>query len=1120
MTPSTPHSAQARSRRRWSLRAQLYLLIASVIVPLAALMGYVIYAQAKERTEEAAAAAYRIAEITAADVERVVRNSAKFLSVVAELPAVRSLETGRCDRFAADVAVLAGEYDNLVTADRQGRVICSAQALQSERRLDSRHGLDEVVAHQKLVIGALNQGGTAGKWVIPLSYPVRGESGAVTGVIALTLDVMRLHPVEAGAQLSDGSVVVVIDDKSTIIARSIEADKYISQRPSDSPAFQAVLAQKRGTVRAIGPDGIERIYGFMPIRGTRWYSMAGIPADTVAEHVWASTRQHLAFVAPVILAVLLLGLYLKRRIERPIAQIAEVARKVGTGQFDVRAPETGPAEVVAVSRHFNFMIESVSAQRRSLEESQARLQSVLRAVQEVVYSGSVDWSRMYFISSATEKLHGRPPEEFHAKTGLWLDLIVDEDRPVVKRQMETVTKLGKFEGSYRIRRPDGAIRWVYDRAWLVKDNVGKPLRVDGIAVDVTDRRDAEAALRESELRFRSIAEASPVPLCIFAFPSGTMRYVNDAFVASFGMSRDDYVGKAAADHYANPADRSLVLEKLYTEGKISGLELAIKRPDGRIFWVVAAARLGDFNGEAAAFTGYADITPRKQAEQSLRASEERFRTLVSALAEGVVLHDASGRIVTCNAAAERILGLTREQLLGRSSSDPNWGAVREDGSPFPSREHPAMLTLASGEPQNDVVMGVLRPDDARVWIAINSRPLFYPEAQRPYAVVVSFSDITARKVAETAMLRSEAQLAGIIESAMDAVITVDEKHRIRLFNAAAESMFGCRSEDMIGQPLDRLLPLRHDSLFEAFNGSSTVGGTGTTSRVTGARASGEEFPIEASISQLEIDGRQIFTVILRDITERARAEAEIRELNESLERRVVERTAELQYANKELESFSYSVSHDLRAPLRSINGFAHILDETERERLTDEGRQLLERIKRSAGKMGQLIDDILRFSRISRAGLQRSEVDMGALARSVYDEIKDSYPQVEVRIAALPTVIGDATMLHQVWLNLIENALKFSAKVSRPQVEIGLLEAEGEAAFFVRDNGAGFDMQYASRLFGVFQRMHSEADFPGTGVGLAIVKRIIERHKGRIWAEAALDQGATFFFTIGPLQAA
>lgn len=241
-------------------------------------------------------------------------------------------------------------------------------------------------------------------------------------------------------------------------------------------------------------------------------------------------------------------------------------------------------------------------------------------------------------------------------------------------------------------------------------------------------------------------------------------------------------------------------------------------------------------------------------------------------------------------------------------------------------------------------------------------------------------------------------------------------------------------------------------------------------------------------------------------------------MNVELERRVVARTEELTRALRELEAFSYSVSHDLRAPLRALNGYAHLLKESQGDKLDAEQRRMFERIAHNAEKMGELIDDILEYSRTGREPLKRAAVDLDVLAHDVVRELAEHHPAARIGIAPLPPVVGDAIMLRQVLTNLVANALKFSARRAQPAVEIGASLENGLAHCFVRDNGAGFDMAHAGKLFNLFQRVHHESEFPGTGVGLAIVKRIIERHGGRVWAEAAPDAGATFHFTL-PLSA-
>ncbi len=272
---------------------------------------------------------------------------------------------------------------------------------------------------------------------------------------------------------------------------------------------------------------------------------------------------------------------------------------------------------------------------------------------------------------------------------------------------------------------------------------------------------------------------------------------------------------------------------------------------------------------------------------------------------------------------------------------------------------------------------------------------------------------------------------------------------------------------------------------------------------------GTRLPVEGPAEIAEVAVQLNRT--LDALTER---EGQLRALSATLEQRVAERTAALERANAELESFSYSVSHDLRAPLRALNGYASILAAEEGGKLSPEGRAHLERIARNAVRMGELIDDLLQFSRVGRDELRREKVELAELARTQADELRDIYPAARVTIGPLPTVSADAAMLRQVFANLVGNALKFSSRRSDPHVEIGAAVHEGQQAIYVRDNGEGFDMRYAGKLFGVFQRMHKESEFPGTGVGLAIVKRIVERHGGRVWAEAAPGAGAAFYFTL------
>lgn len=370
--------------------------------------------------------------------------------------------------------------------------------------------------------------------------------------------------------------------------------------------------------------------------------------------------------------------------------------------------------------------------------------------------------------------------------------------------------------------------------------------------------------------------------------------------------------------------------------------------------------------------------------------------------------------------------------------------------------------------------------------------------------------------------RAEARFANIVNLASDAIISVDEDQRILIFNYGAELIFGYTTAEMLGQPLDRLLPERYT---EAHRGHlRQFGAERQTTRhmnrrpdIFGRRKDGSEFFAEANISQAMENGKQVFTVILRDISARKQAEEEIRQLNVNLERRVLERTTELQAANQELEAFSYSVSHDLRAPLRAIDGFSQALLEDYADKLDDQARDYLNRVRTATQRMGHLIDDMLTLSRVTRAEMRRETVDLSALAADVIAELQKSEPlrRVDWHIESGLVAEGDAPLLRVVLVNLLGNAWKFTGKTANAQIEFGALNnAEGAPGFFVRDNGAGYDMAYADKLFGAFQRLHLASDFPGTGIGLATVQHIVHRHGGRLWAEGAVGKGATFYFTL------
>ena len=377
-----------------------------------------------------------------------------------------------------------------------------------------------------------------------------------------------------------------------------------------------------------------------------------------------------------------------------------------------------------------------------------------------------------------------------------------------------------------------------------------------------------------------------------------------------------------------------------------------------------------------------------------------------------------------------------------------------------------------------------------------------------------------RRQAEEALRASEERFRLLLEGVKDfAVCMLDSEGRVLTWNTAAQAIEGYESDQMVGRHFSSAFSKedREHGKPEKFLAAAAQTGR-VEDEVWLVRRDGSGYWADVVITALRNPDGQIsgFSKVIRDITERKRAEEEIRKLNAELEERVFQRTVELEAANKELEAFSYSVSHDLRAPLRHIDGFADILWRSAADQLNPDNQRLLKVVSDSAKQMGCLIDDLLTFSKTGRSELRFVELDMNDVVHGTISELQAEIGQRKVKwtVARLPRVNGDPVTLRQVLVNLLCNALKYSKKRAESKIEVGCKDCERETTFFVRDNGVGFDPRYVDKLFGVFQRLHSPSQFEGTGIGLAIVRRIISRHGGKTWAEGKPDQGATFYFSL------
>ncbi len=412
-----------------------------------------------------------------------------------------------------------------------------------------------------------------------------------------------------------------------------------------------------------------------------------------------------------------------------------------------------------------------------------------------------------------------------------------------------------------------------------------------------------------------------------------------------------------------------------------------------------------------------------------------------------------------------------------------------------------------------------RTKDGRVLdVEVSSHRLEF--AGRPAALVVAY-DVTDRLRAEQALRESEEMFRALVEQSLVGVYLIQDG-LFRYVNPALAQIFGYAREELVDGRGPRDLvhpddwPLVRENLRRRIQGEVEA----VRYEFRGVRRDGRVIHVEVHGARTLYQGRPAILGTLVDVTERKEAEAAQRRLAQELEERVRQRTAELEAANRELEAFSYSVAHDLRAPLRSIDGFSRALLEDYGPQLDETARDYLGRVRAASQRMGELIDDLLQLSRLTRQPLRTQEVDLSALARRVVEQLRQQEPGRAVDVRVQPGVVarGDPKLLAVALENLLHNAWKFTAPRPRAAVEFGVVQTDGGLACYVRDNGVGFDMRYADKLFAPFQRLHKPSEFPGTGIGLATVQRVVARHGGRVWAEAAPEAGATFYFTLPGLE--
>ena len=645
----------------------------------------------------------------------------------------------------------------------------------------------------------------------------------------------------------------------------------------------------------------------------------------------------------------------------------------------------------------------------------------------------------------------------------------------------------------------------------------------GFLRDVTEERKSIVALRESEERYRLLTSEVHDYAIIMLSPEGNITSWNEGAQRIKGYTEEEIIGKHFSVFYANEAiDRNAPMEELGIASKEGRLEIEgwrVKK-DGSLFLANVVLTALTHKGKIIGYSKISrDITAGKKAEEEiinlnaqlerwvierteeLQQSETKYKKLFQNSPMPMwVLELPTLRFLDVNEAAVLHYGYTRQEFLSMTaldirSEDENLRFLNFDRSV-------SMTMLNTGSWKH------LKKDGSIVYAEVSSHELNFDN--RPARLVLSM-DVTERKKAEERLdIALEAGKIGIWELDMATDTSVRNSRHDQIFGfEETGTAWGMKEFFKQVNPEDESM------VREAFAAAIQSNALYIECRINLPDKSTRWI---IATGKFVYDHRQQPTKMLGtviDITDIKHAEERIRVLNNELEQRVQHRTSELDFANKELESFSYSVSHDLRAPLRAIHGYSQILNENYKAQLDDEGKRMLGRVMLNTKKMGQLIDDLLEFSRLGKASLKKDTINLDAILHEVLNEVT---PQGNLRyntiVHKLGTAYADKVIIRQVFQNLLLNAFKYSSKKEFPEIEIGVTETVKGKTYFIKDNGAGFDMAYYDKLFGVFQRLHRQDEFEGTGVGLAIVQKIVSKHGGKVWADAMVGKGATFYFTL------
>ncbi|MDX2212312.1 MAG: PAS domain-containing protein [Oculatellaceae cyanobacterium bins.114] len=750
--------------------------------------------------------------------------------------------------------------------------------------------------------------------------------------------------------------------------------------------------------------------------------------------------------------------------------------------------------------------KQAEAERLQAEQTRRELH-LLENILDTILAGYWDAdlvNHQQYISPGFKKMFGYADHELLNSPETWKQLIFPEDLPKATTSYTNhVQSHGTipYYNELRYRHKDGSTVWVICTGRVIEwDEAGNPLRLIGCHIDITPTKQTEEQLNHAKEEIERFFNVALDLLCI-ADIEGNFRRLNRSWETILGYSIEELEGQQFLD-FVHPDDLASTLEAIATLSEQETILAFVNRyrcKDGTYRYIEWYSRPYDNLIYAAA----RDITDRKQAEELLRKNDAHLKTAQRIAQLGSWEFDLRTEQITWSDQVFRIFG--RDLAMGPPSFEELQQQVHPDDRD--PHQHVVQTTIETAN-SYEIEFRIYHCDETLRYVQARGE-LVVDAMGQPTHLVGTVLDITERKHAEEELQNLSDRLALALKSGAIAIWDWNVTENILTWDDRMYELYGITSDQFTNiydawanslHPDDR--PFAESAIQKALVGEKDYD---PEFRVVHPDGTIRFIKAYALVQRNPQGEPQHMIGINFDITDRKQAELTL-----------LQTTAQLEASNRELEAFAYSVSHDLRSPLRAIDGFSRALLEDYGEQFNEEGKDYFNRIRHNVGRMGMLIDDLLRLSRVSRSEMQYNSVNLSALVQEHINELQAAHPERQVTTVIAPEVIvsGDATLMRVVLTNLLQNAWKFTSHHTTAHIEFGVIQLEEQPTYFVRDDGAGFDMAYANMLFGVFQRLHNTHEFPGTGIGLATVQRAIHRHGGRVWAEGAIEQGATIYFTV------